>query len=140
MQRILKLHTPDGTEPPTFGRDWTKRFLKRNPTVYKVKQKPIEIDWAAANDPAVIQEWYTLYRNTKEQWGILPCDKYNFDESGFRIKIGSSQWIITRVSDTKKMYLASETNRDFTSVLEAISSDGVVFAPAVIIKGQQIMH
>ena len=38
------------------------------------------------------------------------------------------------------MYLASKTNRDFASVLEAISSNGVVLAPAVIIKGQQIMH
>ena len=108
--------------------------------MHKVKQKPIEIDRAAANDPAAIQEWYTLYRNTKEQWGIQPYDEYNFDESGFRIGIGGSQWIITRVSDTKRMHSASETNRDFASVLEAISGDGVVLAPAVIIKGQQIMH
>ena len=43
-QRILKLHAPDGTKPPTLGRDWTKRFLKRNLIVYKVKQKPIEIN------------------------------------------------------------------------------------------------
>jgi len=33
------------------------------------------------------------------------------------------------------MHLAVETNRDFVLVLEAISSDGVVLAPAVIIKG-----
>ena len=43
-QRILKLHAPDGTEPPTLRRNWTKRFLKQNLIVYKVKQKPIEID------------------------------------------------------------------------------------------------
>jgi hypothetical protein len=100
----------------------------------------MEIDWAAVNDPAAIQEWYTLYRNIKEQWGILPCDKYNFNEPGFHIGIGGSQWIITRVSDTKRIHSASETNCDFASVLEAISGDGVVLAPTVIIKGQQIMH
>jgi hypothetical protein len=53
-QRILKLHAPNSTELPTFGRDWTKRFLKRNLIVHKVKQKPIEIDRATANDPAAI--------------------------------------------------------------------------------------
>jgi hypothetical protein len=53
-QRILKLHAPDGTKLPTLRRDWTKRFLKRNLIVYKVKQKPIEINRAAINDPAAI--------------------------------------------------------------------------------------
>ena len=43
-QRILKLHAPNSTEPPTLRRDWTKRFFKRNLIVYKVKQKPIEIN------------------------------------------------------------------------------------------------
>jgi len=38
------------------------------------------------------------------------------------------------------MHLASETNHNFMSVLEAIFSDGVILVPAVIIKGQQIMH
>ena len=43
-QRILKLHTPNSTEPPTLRHDWTKKFLKQNLIVYKVKQKPIEIN------------------------------------------------------------------------------------------------
>ena len=38
------------------------------------------------------------------------------------------------------MHLASNTNRDFALVLEAISSDGVALNPAVIIKGAHIMH
>ena len=44
MQRILKLHAPDGTKLPTLKHNWTKRFLKQNPIVYKVKQKPIKIN------------------------------------------------------------------------------------------------
>ena len=39
------------------------------------------------------------------------------------------------VSDTKRIYLASKTNRDFMLVLEAISGDRVILTPAVIIKG-----
>jgi len=33
------------------------------------------------------------------------------------------------------MYLASKTNRDFASVLEAISSDGVKYRASVISRG-----
>lgn len=29
-ERILQLDAPEGTEPATLGRDWTKRFLKRH--------------------------------------------------------------------------------------------------------------
>ena len=39
------------------------------------------------------------------------------------------------VLDTKRIYLASKTNCDLVSVLEAISSNRVVLALVVIIKG-----
>ena len=39
------------------------------------------------------------------------------------------------VSDTKRIHLASEINRDFALVLEAISSNRVIFTLVVIIKG-----
>lgn len=40
-----------------------------------------------------------MYKNTKAKYGIYPCNKYNFDESGFRISVGGAQWVITRVSE-----------------------------------------
>ena len=39
------------------------------------------------------------------------------------------------ILDTKRIHLASETNRDFVLVLEAISSNRAILALAVIIKG-----
>jgi hypothetical protein len=76
-----------------------------------------------------------LYKDIKAKYGILLCDEYNFNESGFRIRIGSAQWIITRVLDNKRLYLVSEINRDFALVLEAISSNSIMLNLAVIIKG-----
>jgi hypothetical protein len=54
--------------------------------------------------------------------------------------MGGKQWVITRVTDTDRLHTADETNRDWASVLEAVSDDGVVLPPAVTIKGAQIMH
>ena len=55
---------------------------------HKVKIKPIKINWAATHDPVDIQEWYTQYKAIKEKYSIMPCDKYNFNKSSFRIRIG----------------------------------------------------
>jgi hypothetical protein len=40
-----------------------------------------------------------------------------------------------RVLDTKRIYLASKTNRNFALVLETISNNRVILALVVIIKG-----
>ena len=70
----------------------------------------------------------------------MPYNEYNFDKSSFRIRMGGKQWVITRVSDTIRLHLANKTNRDWASVLEAISGNSVILPPAVIIKGAWIMH
>ncbi|OCK97064.1 uncharacterized protein K441DRAFT_656405 [Cenococcum geophilum 1.58] len=50
-----------------------KRVYNRVNGIKSKMQRP----GTAANDPT-------------EQWGILPYNEYNFDESGFRIRIGGS--------------------------------------------------
>ena len=70
----------------------------------------------------------------------MPCDEYNFNKSGFHIRMGGKQWVITRILDTIRLHSVNETNRDWASVLEVISGDGVILPPAVIIKGARIMH
>ena len=67
-------------------------------------------------------------------------NKYNFNKSGFRIGIGSKQQVIMRVLDTIRLHLVNKINRDWVSVLQAISSNGVVLPPAVIIKGARIIY
>jgi hypothetical protein len=54
--------TCDGKEPPTLRRDWTTRFIASNPFYYKVKQKPLKINYAIVTDPIAINKWYKLYQ------------------------------------------------------------------------------
>ena len=44
------------------------------------------------------------------------------------------------VLDTKRIYLASKTNRDFASVLEAISSNRVKYCTSLISKGGSVFN
>ena len=70
----------------------------------------------------------------------MPCNKYNFNKSGFYIRIGGKQWVIIHISDTTRLYLANKTNRNWVLVLKAISSNGVVLPLVVIIKGAWIIY
>ncbi|OCK89433.1 uncharacterized protein K441DRAFT_583662, partial [Cenococcum geophilum 1.58] len=58
--------------------------------LYKVRQKPIKVERAALNNLNKIVEWYTLYKDIKAKYGILLCDEYNFNKSGFCIRISSA--------------------------------------------------
>ena len=56
------------------------------------------------------------------------------DETGFRIGIGRDQWIITR-EPTRPAYLASSSERKLVTCVKAISRDGTVIPPMVILRG-----
>ena len=61
-------------------------------------------------------------------------DRYNFDETGFRIGVGRDQWIVT-MDPNRQAYLGSSTNRELVTSCEAISGDGYVLPPMLILPG-----
>ena len=98
------------------------------------KQSVQEIDRKNAQDPDTILWWLHEFKRICDEYGIQQCDIYNFDESGFRIGVGKNQWIVTRILD-RQLSLGSNTNRETVTVVEAISGDGYVLPPMVILKG-----
>lgn len=73
-----------------------------------------------------------------EQNCIHLRDLYNFDETGFQIGIGKDQWIVTR-EFKKPSFSPSNTNREYTTVVEAISADGHFIPPFIIFPGKCIL-
>ena len=62
-ERILYIVMRDGEKPSTFKRNWTMWFIISNPSYYKVKQKPLEINYTVVTDPIAINKQYKLYYN-----------------------------------------------------------------------------
>jgi hypothetical protein len=61
------------------------------------------------------------------------------DETGFRIGVGRNQWVITM--DWKRPQISpSDTNRDYITSVEAVSVDGEVLPPLLIIQGMDHLH
>jgi Tc5 transposase DNA-binding domain len=56
---ILKQDYIGGGESPVVGEHWSYRFLHRHPELYKMKQKPIELERKIAHDPVLIRDWFS---------------------------------------------------------------------------------
>ncbi len=83
-----------------------------------------------------IQEWFNQFRRAVEDKGIVATDLYNFDETGFRIRVGKNQWVITREAK-KKSFLASSNNRELVTCVKSISADGCVLPQMIILSAAQ---
>jgi DDE superfamily endonuclease/Tc5 transposase DNA-binding domain len=132
---ILKQdYTGDG-EPPVVSAEWPRRFIERQPDLHKMRQKPIELVRKLAHDPEVILSWFQRFQALCTQFGVCNEDIWNFDETGFRIGVGKSQWIVT-TSTSKRSYLASDNSRDLVTSVEAVSAGGAVIEEMLILPGK----
>jgi len=130
-QLLLDKSHPELSAPP-LGKDWVTRWLQRNPDCRRVRQKPRNIERSASDEKALYEHYFRAYKRVVTEHGIASADIYNMDETGFRIGVGGSQWIITR--DWRKPKLSPlEINRDFATSVEVISGDGVVLPLLIIL-------
>jgi hypothetical protein len=83
----------------------------------------------------VISNWFKRFQRLQEKYSVQKEDIWNFDETGFQIGVGKSQWIVT-ASRVKKQYLPSDNNRDYVTAVEAISAGGAVIKPILILIGK----
>ncbi|EKG09398.1 DDE superfamily endonuclease CENP-B-like protein [Macrophomina phaseolina MS6] len=127
-QLLVRAHSDPTTKPPPIGRNWVVRFLTRHPELSVIKQKPVEILRTTSHDPAAISRYFTRLKRVIDEHGIQLADIWNYDETGFRVGIGDSQWIITLQPD-RKAILLSDSCRELVTCCECISADGGVILP-----------
>jgi hypothetical protein len=108
-----------------------KAFLNRNPQYYIRRRRALDIERASALDKSVVERWFNDYQRVITEHGIHQQDIYNFDETGFQI-------IITG-HPKKKLFNGSVTNRESVTVLEAVSADGFVCPPLIILSAKQAL-
>lgn len=132
---ILKEGHRDANAPaPTMSDSWTQRFLERHPEYSIQKQKLIDVLRKLAHTSKIIEAWFTRLKVQVDLLGILKEDVYNFDETGFSIGVGRSQWIITR-DPKRRSWIPSDSNRLHITVGETVSGNGQVLPLFVILPG-----
>jgi hypothetical protein len=120
----------------TVGKNWPDRFIKRKDELKTCWTRAYDRQRALNEDPEAIEQWFDLVRSVKEKYGILDEDTYNFDETGFMMGVIGSLLVITGSERRGKRKFIQPGNREWTSVINAISALGWTIPPFTIFAGK----
>jgi hypothetical protein len=106
------------------GSRWAGNFVRRQPALKMHFRRQIDYQRALAEDPKIIQAWFTLVRNTIAKYGIVDSDIYNFDETGFLMGMLSHAKVVTTSDRRNRPRTKQPGNREWVSVIQGICADG----------------
>ena len=73
--------------PPPLGKNWALRFINSQPQLKIKWNRKFHSQRAKCEDPDIINAWFKLVQETRQSYGILDNDSYNFNETGFIIGV-----------------------------------------------------
>ena len=73
---------------------------------------------------------------TKQKWGILDEDVYNFDETGFQMGVIATARVLTRSDRRGRPMVMQPGNREWVTVIESINCQGWALPAMVILQGK----
>ncbi|EED11996.1 conserved hypothetical protein [Talaromyces stipitatus ATCC 10500] len=104
------------------GEKWVYNLVKRRPEIDSKFSRRYNYERAKCEDPKIIQEHFDRVRDAISQYGILPEDIYNFDETGFAMGLCAT---------------AKPGNREWVTAIEATNSTGWALPSYVIFKAKK---
>jgi len=124
--------------PPLLDARWAKRWLDRQSDLFKAKRKPLAAERKNAHDSEVLQTHFHEFKEVVVKYGITEDDTWNFDETGYRMSIARSDWVVT-VDSNRKIYFKDPDNRESLTGIECISGGGKDIPPMLIMTGVQLL-
>lgn len=121
---------------PPVGKLWTHNFVRRQPALKMRWSRKYDYQRAKCEDPKVIEPWFALVQNVIAKYGIVAEDIYNFDETGFMMGIIFPGMVITTSDGLGKAKLIQPGNREWATVIQAVSSYGYAVPPFIILAAR----
>jgi hypothetical protein len=95
------------------GKLWAHRFVQRQPALKTRFNRVYDFQRALCEDPELIGAWFRLVENMRAKYGILDCDFYNFDETGFMMGIICAAIVVTRADRRGRGKAVQPGNREW---------------------------
>ena len=118
-----------------LGKAWVSSYFQRNPRVKSLIGRPIESARINGAQPKQIQEFYDLYERVRREANIRVENTWNMDESSIALGAYTNSIAIGDASK-KKTLVQSPNDREWVSIVEAVSALGRSIRPLVIFKGK----
>jgi len=127
-----------GQNPPPLpvGKCWVTRFVKSQPTLQTKWNRKFHSQRAKCEDPVRISAWFKLVEDTRQTWGILHEDVYNFDETGFMMGVAATSKVVTSADTIGRATVVQPGNREWVTAIECINASGWCLPPFVILAGK----
>jgi hypothetical protein len=106
--------------------------LTPNDTIIVVKLSPIR------ENPDALNTWFQLVSNMRAKYGILDCDFYNFDETGFMMGQICPSMVVTRSDRRGRSKSIQPGNGEWATAITCISGDSWDVPPFLIVKAAEV--
>ncbi|EED18661.1 pogo transposable element, putative [Talaromyces stipitatus ATCC 10500] len=119
------------------GDKWVYNLVQRRPEIESKFSRKYNYERAKCEDPKIIQGHFDRVRDIISEYGILPEDIYNFDETGFAMGLCATAKVITGSDRYAQPKLLQPGNREWVTAIEAINSTGWALPSYVIFKAKK---
>jgi hypothetical protein len=127
-----------GQDPPPqpVGKNWASRFINNQPELQTKWNRKFHSQRARCEDPVKINAWFKVVEETRQAYGILDEDAYNFDETGFMMGVAATSKVVTSSDTIGRATVVQPGNRDWITTIECINASGWSIPPFAILSGK----
>jgi hypothetical protein len=118
------------------GVNWPATFVRRTSRLKTRFNRPYDYQRALCEDPKVIGAWFDLVQRTKERYGILEEDIFNFDEAGFMMGKITPRLVVTGSERRGRPKAIQPGNREWVTVIQGVNATGWTIPPFLILAGK----
>ncbi|KAI1675982.1 Transposase [Pyrenophora tritici-repentis] len=122
--------------PPPVGKNWVSRFIQGQPELQTKWTRRLHSQRASYEDPAIIAAWFKLVEETRQTYGVLDQDIYNFDETGFAMGVAATSKVVTSADRVGRAVVVQPGNREWVTAIECVNASGWCLPPFVILSGK----
>ena len=117
------------------GKLWAYRFVRRRPELKTRFNRVYDFQRALCEDPVLIGGWFELVQNMRAKYGILDCDFYNFDETGFMMGVICPGMVVTRSDRRGRGKAVQPGNREWATAIICVNGEGRSIPPFLVVQG-----
>ena len=136
MADILLATRGQNPPPQPVGKNWVSRFINTQPELQMKWNRKFHSQRAKCEDPKIIGPWFKLVEETRQAYGILDEDTYNFNETGFMMGIASTSKVVTSSDTIGRAVTVQPGNRKWVTAIEGVNATGWVIPPFIILPGK----
>ena len=118
------------------GKLWAHRFVQRQPALKTRFNRVYDFQRALCEDSELIGSWFRLVENMRAKYGVLDCDFYNFDETGFMMGVICPTMVVTRADRRGRGKAVQPGNREWATAIACINSEGWNVPPFLVVQGK----